>query len=81
MESSQQCDPHRGILPFPQVRYPPGAEGAAIGTDLIEAWLKSTLGHFPLAPVNDELSFEMGQELGVLLLLCHAYYLGIRSAG
>lgn len=65
----------------PHTRYPPGAEGTAIGSDLIEARLESALGRLPLAPVDDELSFEMGQELGVLLLLCHAYYLGSRSAG
>lgn len=37
--------------------------------------MQGTLGRLPLAPVGDELPCDVGQDLGVLLLLCNAYHL------
>lgn len=53
----------------------PGAERAAIGADVVEAGLEILILGFPLALVDDELPLEVGEELGVLLLLRHAHNL------
>lgn len=44
----------------PSLSHAPGAEGTAVGANLVKAWLQGTLGHLPLAPMDDELSLEMG---------------------
>lgn len=67
--------------PRPPARGLPGAEGAAVGADLVQAGLRGALGRPPPAPVDDELPLEVGQELGVLLLLRHAHHLRRGSVG
>lgn len=53
----------------------PGAQSAAIGAYVVEGGLCRVSLLFPLPFVDDELPLEMGEELEVLLLLGHTYYL------
>ena len=55
--------------------YPPGAECAAVGADVVERGLGGVSLLLPLPLVDDELPLEVGQELQVLLLLGHTHHL------
>lgn len=56
----------------------PGAKCASVGAYVVEGGLGAVGRLLPLPFVDDELSFEMGQELEVLLLLGHSHHLHSR---
>lgn len=56
----------------------PGAKRAPVGAYMVEGGLGRVAYLLPLPFVDDEPSFEMGQELEVLLLLGHSHHLHSR---
>lgn len=70
--------PDVGHEGFKEVLLLPGAKCASVGAYVVEGGLSRVGYLLPFPFVDDELSFEMGQELEVLLLLGHSHHLHSR---